>query len=203
MAIITKAALAAELGITKGRVSQYVKAGMPVREDGKLDREAALGWTKLNRSTFRSGDKGAARAAKLAPAVEPAPPRAKPTMPAPAASAPDAAGKSGDLDLEGERTRKLRLANDEAERKLIPEHVFEEACDLLVGPALVDLLSLPARVTDDLRLRRLMEDEIDAIRTRHADRLERVLGDVLAGRALDAGDGETDAAAADGAAESA
>ena len=151
MPIITKSALAAELGLSKGRISQYVTAGLPVRPDGKLDRDEALAWVKLKRSTFRDADKGATRAAKLA---------ASPSTP------PDA-----DLDLEGERRRKLRLENDEKERRLIPDTVFETACDMLVGPALVDLLSLPARVTDDLAMRRRLEDEIDGIRTRHAKRL--------------------------------
>ena len=155
MPVITKTALAAELKLTKGRVSQYVSAGMPVRADGKLDRDAAMAWVKLNRSTVRNADKGATRAAKLAPKSESA--------------------VAAELDLEGERRRKLRLDNDEKEHRLIPDSVFEQACDMLVGPALVDLLSLPGRVTDDLALRRRLEDEIDGIRARHAKRLQRVM----------------------------
>jgi predicted transcriptional regulator len=46
--ITTKAGLAAELGISKARVSQYVQRGLPVRSDGKLDREQALYWIKRN-----------------------------------------------------------------------------------------------------------------------------------------------------------
>ena len=46
MAITTKAGLAAELGISKARVSQYVQRGLPIRSDGKLDREQALYWIK-------------------------------------------------------------------------------------------------------------------------------------------------------------
>lgn len=46
MTITTKAGLAAELGISKARVSQYVQRGLPVRSDGKLDREQALYWIK-------------------------------------------------------------------------------------------------------------------------------------------------------------
>jgi hypothetical protein len=41
-AIIRKVDLALQLGITKGRVSQLITAGLPVRADGKLDRNAAL-----------------------------------------------------------------------------------------------------------------------------------------------------------------
>ncbi len=48
MTITTKAGLAAELGISKARVSQYVKRGLPVLTSGKLDREQALHWIKRN-----------------------------------------------------------------------------------------------------------------------------------------------------------
>ncbi|WCS24471.1 hypothetical protein LOK46_25605 [Methylobacterium sp. NMS14P] len=65
MAITTKAALAAELRISKARVSQYVKAGMPVRSDGKLNREEALRWVSTNQLSQTYEDKGANRARKL------------------------------------------------------------------------------------------------------------------------------------------
>ena len=48
MTITTKAGLAAELGISKARVSQYVQRGLPVLSSGKLDREQALYWIKRN-----------------------------------------------------------------------------------------------------------------------------------------------------------
>ena len=65
MATTTKSALAAELSITKARVSQYVKAGLPVRSDGKLDREEALNWIALNQRHALTGNKGARRAATI------------------------------------------------------------------------------------------------------------------------------------------
>jgi len=46
MTITTKASLAAELGISKARISQYVQRGLPVLRSGKLDREQALYWIK-------------------------------------------------------------------------------------------------------------------------------------------------------------
>ena len=64
MTITTKAALAAELGITKGRVSQYVKRGLPVWSDGKLDREQALRWIKSH-IYFQLGSHGSTRARQL------------------------------------------------------------------------------------------------------------------------------------------
>jgi hypothetical protein len=42
--IITKAALARELKISKARVSQFISLGLPVRDDGKIDRDVALSW---------------------------------------------------------------------------------------------------------------------------------------------------------------
>jgi hypothetical protein len=46
--IISKAALAEMLGISRPRVSQFVQLGMPVRPDGRLDRVAALQWVTRN-----------------------------------------------------------------------------------------------------------------------------------------------------------
>ena len=65
MAITTKAALAAELNISKARVSQYVKAGLPVRSDGKLNREDALNWINRTQLSQTYEDKGVGRARKL------------------------------------------------------------------------------------------------------------------------------------------
>ena len=77
MAITTKAALAAELKISKARVSQYVKAGLPVRSDGKLNREEALNWINRTQLSQTYEDKGVVRARKLVekPRTPPKPPR--------------------------------------------------------------------------------------------------------------------------------
>ena len=45
-AIISKAQLAREIGVSKARISQLVSGGLPVRADGKLDRILALNWIK-------------------------------------------------------------------------------------------------------------------------------------------------------------
>lgn len=61
MAVITKSQLADHLGITRGRVSQYLKMGLPVRTDGRVDLSAALNWIKSNVDvSYRGG--GAAEA---------------------------------------------------------------------------------------------------------------------------------------------
>ena len=65
MSVTTKSALAAEIGITRGRVSQYVSAGMPTLADGKLDREAALRWIARQHHRRFGGNHGARRAKKL------------------------------------------------------------------------------------------------------------------------------------------
>src|SRR3954470_1044598 len=65
MSVTSKSALANELGISKARVSQYVKRGMPVLLDGKLDREHALRWIARSHYQRYDGDHGAQRAKEL------------------------------------------------------------------------------------------------------------------------------------------
>lgn len=48
MTKITKASLAAELGVSRARITQYSKMGMPIRSDGQLDREECLAWIRRN-----------------------------------------------------------------------------------------------------------------------------------------------------------
>ena len=58
--ITTKAALAKTLNISKARVSQYIAKGMPVRPDGRLDREVAVKWlqnTILPKTAKSSGSR--------------------------------------------------------------------------------------------------------------------------------------------------
>ena len=46
--LITKAAFARELGISKARVSQLLQMGSPVLPNGRLDRGEALQWYRDN-----------------------------------------------------------------------------------------------------------------------------------------------------------
>lgn len=48
MQIITKAAFARQLGVSKGRVSHLISAGLPVRSDGSIDLKTALEWVAAN-----------------------------------------------------------------------------------------------------------------------------------------------------------
>ncbi|MBF0246834.1 MAG: hypothetical protein HQL36_01980 [Alphaproteobacteria bacterium] len=45
---MSKAQFAREVGLSRGRISQLIGQGLPVREDGKIDRETALGWMEKN-----------------------------------------------------------------------------------------------------------------------------------------------------------
>src|SRR3954468_8278988 len=94
MAITTKSALAAELGITTSRVSQYVNRGMPVRSDGKLNREQALRWLSEFTVGIVGKDKGANRAQDIVKRER----QAKATQPA-AAPAPALLAEPTDIEI--------------------------------------------------------------------------------------------------------
>lgn len=44
----SKSQFAARVGLSKGRISQLVADGLPVREDGAIDIEAGLAWMEAN-----------------------------------------------------------------------------------------------------------------------------------------------------------
>lgn len=46
--VITKTQLSRELGLSKGRVSQLLRRGLPVRQDGSIDRDLAIVWYRSN-----------------------------------------------------------------------------------------------------------------------------------------------------------
>lgn len=66
----TKAEFATRIGVTKGRVSQLIAQGLPVRADGQIDIETGLAWIENNLDAARRNKGGgtAARAATLAEA---------------------------------------------------------------------------------------------------------------------------------------
>ena len=53
--VITKAELARVLNVSRARISQMSKAGLPVRPDGKLNRTEALAWVKGNVCSWLGG----------------------------------------------------------------------------------------------------------------------------------------------------
>ena len=63
-AVVSKSQLAQELGVTRGAVTGYIRRGIPVRSDGKLNRAEALAWIR-GRVEPHHADRGAAVAADL------------------------------------------------------------------------------------------------------------------------------------------
>lgn len=55
----TKTEFAARVGLTKGRISQLIAEGLPVREDGQIDVEAGLAWMEKNLDPARRNKGGA------------------------------------------------------------------------------------------------------------------------------------------------
>jgi len=66
--IITKADLAARLGVSRPRISQLVAQGLPVREDGRVELEPALAW--IAEHTDRSRNVGRTRPAASVPQTQ-------------------------------------------------------------------------------------------------------------------------------------
>lgn len=61
-----------------------------------------------------------------------------------------------------ERARKLKLANDQSEALLIQTPVALAAVDQIFGEVRTALSGIPARATDDVVIRRRIEDAIDS-----------------------------------------
>lgn len=90
MTIITKSALADELSISRARVSQYVKTGLPVRSDGRLNRADVLNWLNSNAVGLNSfEDRGVNRATRLAKGAKAKPERRPDRKPQPQPAAAD------------------------------------------------------------------------------------------------------------------
>lgn len=109
-AVITKAELARRLGITRGRVSQLVQAGMPVHNDGKVDEVEARAWYEANIDPSRRRGR--------AVVGEPAAPTPEAPAPEPAPSALPGASVS---DLTTWRTENERLKAEERAMQLARE----------------------------------------------------------------------------------
>lgn len=58
----TKTAFAARVGLTKGRISQLVAEGLPVRADGQIDVAVGLAWIEDNLDPARRNKGGASPA---------------------------------------------------------------------------------------------------------------------------------------------
>ncbi|MDX2265435.1 MAG: hypothetical protein NW215_10745 [Hyphomicrobiales bacterium] len=77
-----------------------------------------------------------------------------------------------DDELRAERARKLRLENDQTEAILLPADAVMNTLDEVVAAVRVGFAGLPARVTRDMELRKVIETECDSILTAVAKLLE-------------------------------
>lgn len=96
-----------------------------------------------------------------------------------AASTDRGRGEKSDYDFE--RARKLKLQNDQTDNLLVPVQDAVAAVDAIFGAMRTALSGVPARVSDDVQVRRRLETEIDSVLTELADGYEQ------AGRALATG----------------
>jgi phage terminase Nu1 subunit (DNA packaging protein) len=112
LTIVSKSQIAKLLKLSSARVSQMIKAGMPVRPDGRVSQDEALDW-------YRSHIKQTAKPAR-APRTE----TPKPNLPETADPRPDdegavdGAGGPAPEDYWAVRTRHERAKADLAERNL-------------------------------------------------------------------------------------
>ncbi len=65
----TKAAFAARVGLTRGRISQLVADGLPVRGDGRIDVEAGLAWMEQNLDPAKRNKGGSMKTENNSPSL--------------------------------------------------------------------------------------------------------------------------------------
>ena len=66
----SKSAFAARVGLTRGRISQLIAEGLPVRADGRIDVDAGLAWIEDNLDQARRGKGGGGATGKTATLAE-------------------------------------------------------------------------------------------------------------------------------------
>lgn len=97
---VSKSTFARMIGVTKGRVSQLITKGLPVRPDGRIDPVVGCEWVDRNLDPLRR------RAAEV-------------EKPVPV--------ESTRAQLETEKLRSLRLENDRREGSLVDRAAAEQA----------------------------------------------------------------------------
>jgi len=93
-------------------------------------------------------------------------------------------------DYDFERARKLKLENDTSEHLLIETPDAIATVDYIVGELITELAGIPARVSEDVAVRRRVEHEIDQVRNALAARFAKAAAALEAGRDPFADDGE-------------
>src|ERR1039458_5249709 len=170
---ITKAELATVLGLSKGRVTQLISKGMPVRADGKVNRAQAEKWyhdAGLAEQFRKRGPKPRHSAAAKSQSEQ-----TPGTMPAPAGSSSESR-----FDLENsllkERVKKQRLSNAAQERTLVDVAKVNAWVAGMITRAAGILDRIPAELGDRLaqisnpiECQKLLKGEIDRARNELAE----------------------------------
>jgi phage terminase Nu1 subunit (DNA packaging protein) len=151
---LRKIAFAKHVGVTPGRVSQYIKEGMPVEPDGRIDVARGEQWIKANVSPTRS----AAQSAQ---------------SDLPFAAQRDAAEER--IRLVREQADREALKNQRLRGELVPAADVERAWSNILRQVRSAVLAVPSRVrqqlphltahdiaTFDAEIRRALEDLANA-----------------------------------------
>ena len=88
--------------------------------------------------------------------------------------------------FEAARALKLELANAENQKRLVPTEIAVAAIEHIVGMMRTDLAAVPARITEDVALRRRATDAIDTVLGGLAKRMAKAGDAVRSG--IDPGD---------------
>lgn len=91
-------------------------------------------------------------------------------------------GGSVRQDVEFERARKLRLENDQLENFLIGTQLAISAIDKIMGVLQSELAGLPAQASDDVSVRRKVENGVERILESITGRFEQAGEALAAGR---------------------
>ena len=177
--LISQAALSRTLGCSRSSVSKMVSRGLPVREDGQIDRAVALKWI-VNSSSGAGGgwdaDHGRVSLRERAQAILDGAPVKSAPVSAPPAKAPASPGSESRADLEHEllreRIKKERLANKERDHSLVDLSKVNAWVAGMITRAAGILDRIPAelgdrlsQISDPIACQKLLKAEID--RARH------------------------------------
>lgn len=99
---------------------------------------------------------------------------------------------STDSAVNVERTRKLKMENDERERRTVPIEDVIAAIDFILGPVKGELAGIGPRITTDPALWRKIDDEIDAKLKAITDRLRKASSSLRTGADPSGADAEDD-----------
>ena len=174
MTTISKTGLADHLGVTRQRVTQFVRSGLPVRPDGWLDFDEALAWLRANLTLEKSrfADRGARKlAAKggLSTIVDNSKNKRNRPKSGLSTTVDNSKNPRKTPDYASGKARRENALADLAELKLATErgelldaHSVRSTWLSILADIRARLLAIPARVTDltqlDAEIRRALEE---------------------------------------------